>query len=397
VRENSDLLRNELECLLKMPRVLDFDSKLNWFRRKLRQMHGEVRQRPLRLSVKRNEIFLDSYRTFSRIHREELLGPLRVDFRGEEGVDAGGLTREWYHVISREMFNENYALFKASDDGAFQPNPSSAVNSDHLLFFNFIGRVVGKALWDGQLLDAHFTRSFYKHILGQEVTFKDLEAMDSTLYRSLLYLMDNDMEDLTFAVDSMEFGRVRQIELKPGGASIPVTHENKQEFIRLYTQYKLSTSIRSQIDAFLRGFHDLIPAELVAPFTENELELLISGTPDIDVGDLRSNTQYQGYSTSDPQIIWFWRFVETLSREEKAKLLQFVTGTGKVPLGGFAALPGMGGVHPFTICRCESTSSLPTAHTCFNQLDLPSYPSYEVLSNMLKLAIYEGCGEFGFA
>jgi len=326
-----------------------------------------------------------------------LRGRLHVRFEGEEGVDAGGLTREWYHVISREMFNQDYALFTASDDSAFQPNPASSVNPDHLLFFKFIGRVVGKALWDGELLDAHFTRSFYKHILGLEVTFKDLEAMDSTLYRSLRMLLDEDMEDLTFVVNDMEFGRLRQIELKPGGADIPVTHENKLEYIRLYTQYKLSTSIHDQIDAFLRGFHDLIPADLIAPFTESELELLISGTPEIDVDDLRRHTEYHHYMPSSPQIIWFWRFVGTLSRDEKAKLLQFVTGTGKVPLGGFASLPGMGGVRLFTISRCENPHSLPTAHTCFNQLDLPAYRSYEMLRDMMLLAINEGCGEFGFA
>jgi E3 ubiquitin-protein ligase HUWE1 len=146
---------------------------------------------------------------------------------------------------------------------------------------------------------------------------------------------------------------------------------------------------------------------LVSIFTEQELELLISGLPDIDVDDWKSNTEYTGYTGSSPQIMWFWRAVRSFDKEERAKLLQFATGTSKVPLNGFKELEGMNGFSRFNIHKdyggsgfgansTGSTRRLPSAHTCFNQLDLPLYDSYEVLREQLLVAINQGTGHFGF-
>jgi hypothetical protein len=116
------------------------------------------------------------------------------------------------------------------------------------------------------------------------------------------------------------------------------------------------------------GFHDIIPADLVAIFNEQELELLISGLPEIDVDDWKSNTEYHNYSASSPQIQWFWRAVRSYDKEERAKLLQFVTGTSKVPLNGFKELEGMNGFSRFNIHRDYGNKDrLPSSHTCFNR------------------------------
>jgi E3 ubiquitin-protein ligase HUWE1 len=404
IRENNALLiGGPLQAMLRTPRLLDFDNKRNWFRTQLQRLRERDRGERfggLRITVRRDTVFEDSFHAFESHRPEELRGKLTVRFNGEEGIDAGGVTREWYQVISRELFNPDYALFKSSDEGAFQPNPSSWVNPEHYRYFKFVGRVVGKALWDGQLLDAHFTRSFYKHILGSDVTLRDMEALDNQYFRNLKLLLENPVTadmGLYFIIDGDEFGKMRTFELKSGGRDIAVTEENKLEFVRLSIQFRLSVSIQKQIMEFLAGFRELIPAELVAPFNENELELLISGLPEIDVEDLRANTEYHGYDTDSPQIAWFWRVVNEMTQEEKAELLQFVTGTGKVPLDGFGSLHGIGGgVSRFSIHRSPRTDSLPTAHTCFNQLDLPCYDSYEKLRSQLLLAIKEGCEGFGF-
>jgi E3 ubiquitin-protein ligase HUWE1 len=147
----------------------------------------------------------------------------------------------------------------------------------------------------------------------------------------------------------------------------------------------------------ITGFHDIIPADIISIFTEQELELLISGLPDIDVDDWKNNTEYSGYTASSPQIVWFWRMVRSFDKEQRAKLLQFVTGTSKVPLNGFKELEGMNGFSRFSIHRDYTSDRLPSAHTCFNQLDLPEYESYEKLRDTLLLAITDGSGEFGFA
>jgi len=159
----------------------------------------------------------------------------------------------------------------------------------------------------------------------------------------------------------------------------------------------MTTSIKKQIDAFLQGFHELITPELISIFNPAELELLIGGVPDLDMNDLKNNTTYEGYKPGDQVIQWFWNVVLDLKREDKAKLIQFITGTSKVPLEGFANLQGMRGTQIFNIHRAFGETNLPSAHTCFNQLDLPQYKSESVLKEKLMTAINEGSEGFGFA
>jgi E3 ubiquitin-protein ligase HUWE1 len=326
---------------------------------------------------------------------------LSVNFHDEEGIDAGGLTREWYSVIAREIFNVEYALFKAtSDTVTFEPNAQSSLDVDHLRYFKFIGRIIGKAICDGQLLDAHFTRSFYKHILGQPVNYHDLEAIEPDYYKSLKQILEIPLDmlglDLTFSSETNDFGEIKITDLIPDGRNIYVTDENKHYYVQLIAQHRTTDAIKDQIEAFLDGFHDLVPPELISIFDAQELELLISGLPDIDIDDLRANTDYHGYKATDQEIAFFWSVMKSLSKEEKALFLQFVTGTSKVPLDGFKALQGSEGIRRFNIHKAYGTNNLPSAHTCFNQLDLPEYSSEEVMREKLLLSIKEGIG-FGFA
>jgi len=286
------------------------------------------------------------------------------------------------------------------DNATFQPNINSFINPDHLSYFKFVGRIIGKALFDSQMLDAYFTRSFYKHMLGIPVSYQDMEVIDPEYYKNLKWILENDITnvlDLTFSMEKEEFGITKVLELKLGGSTIAVTEENKAEYVRLITEMKMTTSIKEQISAFLEGFHELVPQKLISIFDENELELLISGLPEIDIEDLRSNTEYVGYTGESPCIQWFWNVVSNLTREEKAKLIQFVTGTSKVPLDGFKALQGMSGPQKFQIHRVRGRQDrLPSAHTCFNQLDLPEYDTAELLERSLRTALTEGAEGFGF-
>lgn len=402
VRQNPTLMSGSFSLLVRNPKVLDFDNKRNYFSQQLHKGRRE-HYTPLSLTVRRQHVFYDSFQYFNRKSGPEIKhGKLNVRFHNEDGVDAGGVTREWFQVLSREMFNPDYALFQpcAADCTTYQPNKMSSVNDMHLAFFKFIGRVIGKAIYDGRLLDAYFTRSFYKHILGRKVDYRDLEAVDPEYYNSIEWMLNNDITDvldLTFAVEEDVFGETRIIELKPGGSSIPVTESNKHEYVRLVTEQNLTNSIRSQIDAFLAGFHEIIPPSLIKLFSERELELLISGLPDIDVDEWKNNTDLRGYKSSDPMIQWWWRAVRSFDQTEKAKLLQFITGTSKVPLEGFAHLQGVNGTQRFNIHRAYGEDRLPAAHTCFNQLDLPAYESYEKLRSQLLLAMREGAEGFGLA
>ncbi|KAG8129847.1 hypothetical protein E2320_016730 [Naja naja] len=385
-------------------RVLDFDVKRKYFRQELERLDEGLRKEDMAVHVRRDHVFEDSYRELHRKSPEEMKNRLYIVFEGEEGQDAGGLLREWYMIISREMFNPMYALFRTSpgDRVTYTINPSSHCNPNHLSYFKFVGRIVAKAVYDNRLLECYFTRSFYKHILGKSVRYTDMESEDYHFYQGLVYLLENDVStlgyDLTFSTEVQEFGVCEVRDLKPNGANILVTEENKKEYVHLVCQMRMTGAIRKQLAAFLEGFYEIIPKRLISIFTEQELELLISGLPTIDIDDLKSNTEYHKYQANSIQIQWFWRALRSFDQADRAKFLQFVTGTSKVPLQGFAALEGMNGIQKFQIHRDDrSTDRLPSAHTCFNQLDLPAYESYEKLRHMLLLAIQECSEGFGLA
>ncbi|KAF9960631.1 hypothetical protein BGZ70_008530 [Mortierella alpina] len=405
VRNNPALMSGSFSLLVHNPKMLEFDNKRNYFTQQLHKRNpAREHYGTLQMNVRREMVFVDSFSQLQSRSGEEIkYSKLNVHFHGEEGVDAGGVTREWFQVLARQMFNPDYALFKtsAADKLTYQPNRASWVNSDHLLFFKFIGRVIGKAIYDGRLLDAYFTRSFYKHILGRPVDYRDVEAVDPEYYKSLVWMLENDITDIveeTFSVETDDFGNTKVVDLKPNGRNIPVTEQNKHEYVKYITEQKLTLAIKDQIHAFLQGFHEVIPAHLISIFNEQELELLISGLPDIDVDEWKNCTEYQNYSSSSPQIQNFWRAVRSFDQTERAKLLQFVTGTSKVPLGGFSQLQGISGVQKFQIHKdFSSTKRLPSAHTCFNQLDLPEYETYEELRQQLLTAISECSTGFAFA
>lgn len=410
IRANPSLLDGSLRSAMSHPQALDFDNKRTHFRTLVRKrLSAEASASggvsPLRIRVRRDQVFQDSYHQLRMRSAPEMKGRLHVQFIGEEGIDAGGVTREWYALLARKIFDANHALFvkSAAKSATYQPNVVSYVNEDHLGVFKFAGRVFGKAILDGQLLDAYFTRAFYKHLLGVKPSFSDVEALDPELHSSLTWVLNNDpaVLDMTMSAEHTEFGTTDVVDLIPDGRNIPVTNANKGEYVRLITDLRLTKAIRRQIDAFLSGFRELIPASDLTMFNEVELELLMAGLPDIDVTDLKANVEYTGYTRSSAQVDWFWTFVSQLGREDLARLVMFVTGTSKIPIEGFAALQGMNGPQKFHVHRVSCASGpffpLPSAHTCFNTLDLPQYPSADVLNKQLLCAIREGSEGFGFA
>jgi hypothetical protein len=386
------------------PHLLDFDNKRSFFRTKLRQTeNGEKHPPPqLKLTVRRDDVFRDSYAKLQIRSKEEWRGRLNITFQGEEGVDAGGLVREWFSILAREIFNPNYALFTPASGrpSTFLINPASSINPDHIHYFKFCGRFIGKAVFDNQRIDAYFVRSFYKHMLGQEVTWRDMEATDPDYFKNLNWILENDMTEVdyySFTVEENEFGKLKVVELVPNGENIRVTEQNKQEYVRLVCEHKLAKGVQEQLKAFLQGFHELIPEQIVGSlFDDKELEMLISGLPTIDLEDLKKNTDYVHYTADSDQIKWFWKALEKFSEDELAWFLQFVTGSTQVPLEGFKGLAGMHGPQRFSIHRIRAEDRLPTAHTCFNQLDLPDYKDYETLESKLKQAVCEGHSGFGF-
>jgi len=258
LRNNIQLLETSFSPLVNVPKcrqLLHFDIKRAYFKMRLKRMRQSTSSRmhgSLRLSVRRARVFEESFQALRYKTADEMRRRVSISFHGEEGMDAGGLTREWYSVLARDIFNADYALFVSSGDSVtFQPNAYSFVNEDHLLYFKFVGRVIGKAICDGQLLDAHFTRSFYKHILGVPVSVQDLEAIEPDYYKSLQQILSTPLDllglDLSFSAESNEFGHVSIVDLIPNGRDIPVNEENKSEYVKLLAHHRMTTAIRKQV------------------------------------------------------------------------------------------------------------------------------------------------------
>ncbi len=180
---------------------------------------------------------------------------------------------------------------------------------------------------------------------------------------------------------------------------MPVTNENKQEYVRMLIEYKMKNSIAQQTQRFLQGFYSIIPHEMIqAFFVAENLGLVISGISIVDVDDLRRHTQYRGYTESSLQVVWFWEIINDMTLEQRTNFLQFVTGSSQAPLQGFANLSGgRFSIREYPGGQLGETAPLPLAHTCFNALDLPVYPTKAILASKLSTAIREGGGEIANA
>uniref|UniRef100_A0A671QUJ9 E3 ubiquitin-protein ligase n=1 Tax=Sinocyclocheilus anshuiensis TaxID=1608454 RepID=A0A671QUJ9_9TELE len=366
-----------------VPYSREFKQKYDYFRKKLKKP-ADIPNR-FEMKLHRNNIFEESYRRIMSLKKpDSLKARLWIEFESEKGLDYGGVAREWFFLLSKEMFNPYYGLFEysATDNYTLQINPNSGLcNEDHLSYFKFIGRVAGMAVYHGKLLDGFFIRPFYKMMLGKQITLNDMESVDSEYYNSLKWILENDPTelDLRFCIDEDNFGQTYQVDLKPSGSDMVVTNDNKKEYIDLVIQWRFVNRVQKQMNAFLEGFTELIPIDLIKIFDENELELLMCGLGDVDVNDWRQHTIYKnGYCPNHPVIQWFWK---------NSKFIYFKRKTTLVPWRGCSNGPQL-----FTIEQWGTPDKLPRAHTCFNRLDLPTYESFEDLREKLLMAVENAQG-----
>ncbi|XP_015276912.1 PREDICTED: NEDD4-like E3 ubiquitin-protein ligase WWP1 isoform X1 [Gekko japonicus] len=349
----------------------------------------------VKINVSRQTLFEDSFQQIMALKPYDLRRRLYVIFRGEEGLDYGGLAREWFFLLSHEVLNPMYCLFEYAGKSNYclQINPASTINPDHLSYFCFIGRFIAMALFHGKFIDTGFSLPFYKRMLNKKLTIKDLESIDTEFYNSLIWIRDNNIEEcnleMYFCVDMELLGKVTSHELKSGGSNLLVTEENKEEYIGLMAEWRFSRGVREQTKAFLDGFNEVVPLQWLQYFDEKELEVMLCGMQEVDLADWQRNTVYRHYTRNSKQIIWFWQFIKEADNEVRMRLLQFVTGTCRLPLGGFAELMGSNGPQKFCIEKVGKETWLPRSHTCFNRLDLPPYKSYEQLKEKLLFAIEE--------
>lgn len=338
------------------------------------------------LVVRRDHIVQDTLDQIAG-KKWDLKKKLKVKFQGEEGIDAGGVQKEFFQLIMREIFDPRYGMFTLMEDTRLYwfSQVSLPENENE---YELIGVLLGLAIYNSVILDMHFPVVVYKKLMGYQPTLEDLHQLNPQLASGLQQLLDfeGDVENTfcrTFQVSYEEFDSVKTVNLKPDGDKIAVTNSNRREFVDRYVRWYLSQSIEKQFAAFARGFHRVCGGQALSLFRPEELELLVCGSTELDFQALEKVCKYEnGYSSSHKVVKWFWEIVhDDLSLAEKKKLLFFVTGSDRVPIKGLGTLN-------FVIIRNGSDSMrLPTAHTCFNQLLLPEYKNKAKLKERLVVAI----------
>ncbi|KAF8325968.1 HECT-domain-containing protein [Amanita rubescens] len=368
---------------------LSLPSRLHDFTRQFFRKRIYFRSQPVmraqegglcQVKVRRSHIFEDSFAEIMRKTPEDLKRRLLITFEGEsDDLDSASessprapdFSREFFYLLSRDISTQSYSLFEYSSD-------AKETNPEHL---KFVGRCIGLCIFHRSLLDASFTTSFYKMILNKKVNLADLESIDTELYSRLTRILENDITgkfDSNFTVTEERLGGIKTFEFKPGGYDIKVTEENKKEYVDLHVEYCLCKRVQDQFDAFMSGFSEIIPLDLIRVFDENELKLLIGGTSDIDVDDWAKHTVYDGYESDDDVIQWFWKCVRSWSSERQSRLLRFTTGSPRVSIKGFQELQ-----RRFTVAKWGDPSESPKSHTGFNRIDLPPYKDYIDLEKKL--------------
>jgi hypothetical protein len=382
---------------------MTFQQKSEWLKNQFTAIRVPWEEGHIKLKVRRSSLLQDSMEGMESIQASDMRKMFRFDFIGEPGLDAGGVAREWYNLVAEQLFNPDCGLFHYSsvNQMCMQINPNSGIaNEYHLKYFHFAGRVLGKALMDGHITPVHLVAPLYKHLMGFPIVMKDLEHIDDQIYRNLVELLDLDdvsMLYLDFTVTQDVLGMTENVALVEGGEDITVTNDNLHQYLQEQLKYRLLGRIREQLREFLKGFYDVVPEPLLAVFDFKELELLLHGLPNIKMEDWIMYTEYSGEfaNNKDHKVVkWFWEIVGEYSQENKAKLLQFSTGTCGVPAQGFAFLQGNdGNIRKFTLHGDKNVKVFPRSHTCFNRIDMPIYASRADMKKYLTMAItFESTG-----
>ncbi|NWY31703.1 HERC4 ligase, partial [Pheucticus melanocephalus] len=341
--------------------------------------------------VRRDNIVGDAVEVLRKTKNVDYKKPLKVIFVGEEAVDAGGVRKEFFLLIMRELLDPKYGMFRYYEESRLIWFSDKTFEDSDL--FHLIGVVCGLAIYNFTIVDLHFPLALYKKLLNKKPSLDDLKELMPDVGRGMQQLLDypeDDIEEafcLNFTITVENFGTTEIKELVPKGADIPVVKQNRQDFVDAYVDYIFNRSVASLYSAFHEGFHKVCGGKVLQLFQPSELQAMVIGNTNYDWKELEKNTEYKGeYWADHPTIKIFWEVFHELSLEKKKQFLLFLTGSDRIPILGMKCLklviqPTGGG-----------EDYLPVAHTCFNLLDLPKYTDKETLKSKLIQAIdhYEG-------
>uniref|UniRef100_A0A8C3AT06 HECT and RLD domain containing E3 ubiquitin protein ligase 4 n=1 Tax=Cyclopterus lumpus TaxID=8103 RepID=A0A8C3AT06_CYCLU len=339
------------------------------------------------LIVRRENIVGDTMEVLRKSKNVDYKKPLKVIFVGEEAVDAGGVRKELFLLIMKELLDPKYGMFRYYEESRLIWFSNKTFEDIDL--FNLIGVICGLAIYNLTIVELNFPVALYKKLLKRKPTLDDLKELMPDVGRSLQQLLDyteDDLEEtfcLNFTITEENYGAIEVLELVRNGEDITVDKSNRQDFVYAYVDYVFNTSVAPLFECFYAGFHKVCGGKVLELFQPNELQAMVIGNTNYDWTELEKvSTEYKGeYWTDHPTIRLFWEVFHRLPLEEKKQFLLFLTGSDRIPILGMKSLklviqPTSGG-----------EQYLPVAHTCFNLLDLPKYRSLEILREKLLQAI----------
>ncbi|KAF7706750.1 ubiquitin-protein ligase E3C isoform X2 [Silurus meridionalis] len=397
-----------LAILTELPFVVPFEERVKIFHRLIyadkREIQGDgAFLDGINVTIRRNYIYEDAYDKLSPENEPDLKKRIRVHLLNahgldEAGIDGGGIFREFLSELLKSGFNPNQGFFRTTNEGLLYPSPTAEMlnGKSFTRHYYFLGRILGKALYENMLVELPFASFFLSKLLGTsaDVDIHHLASLDPEMYRNLLFLKsyEGDVEDLglNFTVLNNDLGEAQVVELKLDGKDIPVTTANRIAYIHLVADYRLNKQIRAHCLAFRQGLANVLNLEWLRMFDQQEMQVLISGAHvPICLDDLKKFTNYSGgYSPTHPVIKIFWDVVENFSDEEKRKLLKFVTSCSRPPLLGFKDLYPAFCIHN----GGNDLERLPSASTCMNLLKLPEFCDQQLMKSKLLYAIESSSG-----
>ncbi|OWF39726.1 E3 ubiquitin-protein ligase HERC4 [Mizuhopecten yessoensis] len=338
------------------------------------------------LHVSRTNIVGDTIAQIMMQGTADFKKPLKVMFAGEEAIDAGGLRKEFFLLLLREVLDPKYGMFKYYEDSrVYWFNPMTFESID---MFHMIGCLCGLAIYNSTIIQLDFPLALYKKLLKRSPNIEDLRDLMPTVSSGMEDLLSSEEEDientfcLTFEITMENFGDIQTMNLVPDGSEKVVTKDNRQEYVQAYIDFIFNQSVDKQFQAFNSGFHKVCGGKVLELFHPQELQAMVVGNEDYDFHELEKNTEYKGvYHRYHLTIKLFWEIFHDLSLELKKKFLLYLTGSDRIPILGMRSIKMI--IQPMLGVE----NHLPVAHTCFNVLDLPTYSKKEVMLHKLQQAI----------
>ncbi|XP_045467862.1 probable E3 ubiquitin-protein ligase HERC4 isoform X2 [Harmonia axyridis] len=376
----------ETDQIMQMQDAMQYAAQEALISMLMQPYHITILNQYLFLNVSRESLVEDALRELQSVDPADLRKPLKVKFYGEEAEDAGGVSKEFFMLLLREILSPKFGMFKEYEETRAIWFSDSGLMEDGNNFM-LIGIICGLAIYNFTIINIPFPLALYKKLLEESVGLVDMKGLSPTVHNSLQSILDYegddfvDVFDLTFAIDKNVFDHNVTVPLKPNGDKIVVTQENKREYVDLYVDYIFNTSVKSHYEAFHHGFMKVCGGRVLKLFHSHELMAVVIGNENYDWHALEETTTYKnGFSSSHQTIRWFWEVIHEMSLANKKKFLLFLTGSDRIPIQGMKAIK-------IIIQKTNDDRYLPVAHTCFNLLDLPEYNTKERLRFKLMQAI----------